>query len=168
MKTCLSLIIALVFAVTISAQTASVTKITSDDLKALEGKQWVGGLTYLDYGTGKKTTIKSNLTISRSATDELNWLFDYQYPEEPKANSKSQLSLSTDGLIFNGETVIENTKLADGARRIVTTKPGNDNNRKALYRFTYDIGKDKFTIRKDVLIDGTTEWFERNTYRWTR
>jgi hypothetical protein len=167
MKTRLHLLIALAFAISASAQTAPVTKITSDDLRALEGNQWIGSLTYLDYGSGKKTTIKSNVTISRSTQDNI-WLFDYQYPEEPKANSKAELVLSTDGTVFDGQTVIENSKLADGLRRIVTTKPGSDNNRKALYRFTYDIGKDKFTVRKDVRIDGATEYFERNTYSWAR
>lgn len=168
MKTCLSFIIALVFAVAVSAQTTSNVKLTSDDLKPLEGKQWVGNLSYLDYGSGKQTTIKSNVTISRSVEKPLTWLFDYQYPDEPKANSKSEVLLSNDGLLFNGETLIENTKLGDSSRRIVTTKPGNDNNRKALYRYTYNFGNDKFSIRKDVLIDGTTEYFERNTYSWTR
>ncbi len=162
------LVVALALVISGSAQIPKKATLNADDLKPLEGKQWVGDLTYLDYGTNKKTTIRSNVTISRSAKKGLTWTFDYQYPGEPNANSKENIVLSQDGLTFDGETVIENTKLADGIRRLVTTKRGNDNDRKALYRFTYEFGKIKFTVRKDVLIDGTTDYFERNTYSWTR
>jgi len=165
MKTTIPLfIVALTLALTVSAQTA---RISPNDLKPIEGAQWVGTLTYLDYGTNKKTSIKSNITISRSEKAGNVWNFDYQYPDEPKANSKSEPSLSADGSTFDGATVLEKT-VEGGKTRIVMIKPGKDNNRTAVYRYTYEFGDGKFSVRRDVKIEGTEEFFERNTYSWTR
>lgn len=91
-----------------------------------------------------------------------------QYPKEPGANKKEDVKLSSDGKTFDGENVIERTKLADGILRVVTSIKGKDDDRDATFRHTYLIGKKSFSIRKDVRFDGETEFFERNTYRWTR
>ena len=155
--------IALVF--TAFAQTA---KITAKDLKPLEGNQWVGSLTYLDYQSKKPTLIKSNVRITRNAADKLKWTFAMQYPLEPKANRSEDVVLSSDGLIFDGESVIERMKLPGGILKIVTTISSKDDDRDATFRHTYLISKKSFSIRKDVKFAGETEFFERNTYRWTR
>ncbi len=34
-------------------------------------------------------------------------VFEYQYPDEPQANSKRTVTVSKDGTVFDGETVIE-------------------------------------------------------------
>src|SRR4051794_25702517 len=99
-----------VFAITIVLAfnaAAQNIRISADDLKPLEGKQWIGTLTYLDYRSKEKTSIKSNVTVTRSKSDKLTWMFDMQYPLEPKANSKNEVKLSPDGMTFDGETVIE-------------------------------------------------------------
>lgn len=159
------LVITIALAVTAFAQTA---KLSAKDLEPLEGKPWTGILTYLDYQSKKPTSIKSNLAISRSTVDQLTWTFDMQYPLEPKANKKDEVKLSSDGGTFDGERVVERTKLPDGVLRIVTTKPGKDDDRSATFRHTYLINKTAFSIRKDVRFDGEKEFFERNTYSWTR
>jgi hypothetical protein len=159
------ILITFVFIDSASAQTA---KISPDDLKTLEGAQWIGTLTYLDYSLNKKTSIRSNVTISRSSVDKFSWKFEYQYPDEPKANSNDNVLLSADGRILDGETVVERTKLADGMLKFVTTKNGEDNGKKALYRYTYLAGKNTFSVKKEARLEGTTEFFVRNEYSWTR
>jgi len=163
MKIVLLLLFTLAFGLTAQAQS-----ISPKDLKSLEGKEWIGTLNYLDYTSNKKISIKSNVTITRPDTKKLTWLYEFAYPDEPKANSKEELVLSVDGKTFDGETVIANTKLPGGGRRIVTTKAGKDNDRPATYRLTYDFTKKRFSVRKDVRIDGAKDYFERNTYTWTR
>ena len=165
MKTILPLF---VFAIALAFSVSAQTKISAKDLKPLEGKQWVGDLVYLDYQSKKLTSIKSNVTITRNVADKLKWTFAMQYPFEPKANSTEDVVLSSDGLIFDGENVIERTKMPGGILKIVTTTKGKDDNRDATFRHTYLIGKKAFSIRKDVKFDGETEFFERNTYSWTR
>jgi len=115
-------------------------------------------LFYLDYGKNTKVSIPSNLTITQSKDNKSSWIFEYQYPDEPKANSKETITISKDGKIFDGETVIERTSLADKTLRIVTEKSGLDNDKKALYRFTYLLSKTSFSIKKEVQYEGTTDF----------
>ncbi len=143
-------------------------KIKATDLQRLMGAQWKGALTYLDYQNNKKVSIPSNLTVTRSSRDKLSWIFEFQYPKEPQANNRETITLAKDGKTLSGETVIERTLLADKTLRIVTEKSGPDNDKKALFRFTYLLSDTKFSIKKEVRYEGTTEYFERNEYVWTR
>ncbi|MGB8507306.1 MAG: hypothetical protein WCD76_02785 [Pyrinomonadaceae bacterium] len=139
-----------------------------EDLRPLTGAQWTGTLTYLDYGKNKKVSIPSNLIVTPSAVDKRSWNFEYQYPDEPKANHKESVVLSKDGRTIDGETVIERTRLAGNTTKLVTEKSGTDNDKQASFRFTYLIGAKSFSIRKEVRYEGTSEFFERNLYSWKR
>jgi len=143
-------------------------KLRVKDLQLLTGNQWTGTLTYLDYRTNKKVSIASNLLVSRSNGDKLSWVFEYQYPDEPKANGKEIVTISKDGGIINGEKVVERVKLAGNTLRIVTEKNGSDNDKKALFRFTYLIGPKSFSIKKDVRYEGAEAFIERNQFSWRR
>lgn len=147
------------------AQTANVK---ADDLGRLTGAQWKGTLTYLDYGRNEKVSIPSNLTVSHSGADERSWMFEYRYPDEPKADGGKSVTVGKDGLTINDERVIERTTLADGTLKIVTEKAGKDNDKPSLFRFTYLLGPKSFSIRKEVRHEGAAEFFERNQYSWTR
>ena len=143
-------------------------KIKANDLQRLAGVQWTGTLTYLDYGKNKKVSIPSNLLITRSADDKLLWIFEFQYPDEPQANSKRNVMIGEDGRSFGDEMVVERTKLANKTLKIVTNKNGMDNDKPALLRFTYLLGPTSFSIRKEVKYEGASEFFERNEYSWRR
>lgn len=136
------------------------------DLKPLEGGRWTGGLTYLDYRSGKPVTIRCDLLVGRK--DPRTWSFSYEYPDEPKANSTADVSLSADGSTYDGETVTERGKAAGGLLRFITSKRGTDNDKPATFRYTYLLGLRSFSVKKEVRIDGTENWFERNTYSWTK
>ncbi len=158
-------LIALAFSAFAVGQTQ---KVKSGELKNLTGVQWTGTLSYLDYRKNTRVSIPSNLTVTQSKDNKLSWIFEYEYPDEPKANSKEEIALSKDGKIFDGETVIERKILADKTLRLVTEKSGPDNDKKALFRFTYLLNKKSFSIKKEVKYDGTTEFFVRNEYSWKR
>lgn len=127
-----------------------------------------GSLSYLDYRTSKMVTIPSNLTVTQLAGDKLTWVFEYQYPDEPKANSRETVTISKDGRTINGETVVEKAKLAGNTLRIVTEKSGPDDNRSALFHFTYLLNANSLSIKKEVRYEGMMEFFGRNQYSWKR
>ncbi len=143
-------------------------KIKSGDFKLLTAGQWKGKLTYQDYRSNKKVSILSNLTVTESNEDKLSWIFEYEYPDEPKANKKSIVKISKDGKTFDDETVVERTNLPNKTLKIVTTKNGMDNNKPAVFRYIYLINKKTFSIKKEVKYEGTQEFFERNEYSWNR
>jgi hypothetical protein len=143
-------------------------KIKSSDFKLLTAGQWKGKLTYQDYRSNKKVSILSNLTVTESNEDKLSWIFEYEYPDEPKANKKSIVTISKDGKTFDDETVVERTKLPNKTLKIVTMNNGTDNDKPAVFRHTYLLSKTGFSIKKEVKYEGTQEFFERNEYSWIR
>jgi hypothetical protein len=143
-------------------------RLEAGDLKRLTGAQWKGTLTYLDYGKNKKVSIPSNLTVTGPAADALTWTFDYQYPDEPRANSRDAVVVGGDGTIIDGGRVIERTITPEGTLKIVTEKAGPDDDKASLFRFTYLIGATTFSIKKEVRREGAADFFERNRYSWTR
>ena len=143
-------------------------KLKVSDLQILTGAKWVGNLNYLDYGKNSNVSIPSTLSVMRSEDDNLSWVFDYKYPDEPKADSKETVKLSNDGKTFNGEKVIERTKLKDKTIKIVLEKSGTDNDKKALFHYIYLLNKNSFSIRKEVKYEGENNFFVRNEYSWKR
>jgi hypothetical protein len=159
----------LVFAASLCGAAAQpAPRIEPADVQRLTGAPWRGSLTYLDYTSRKPTTIASALVVTRVDGDGRSWVFDYQYPDEPKANSASRVSIAGDGSTIDGERVVERSVLAGGIVRIVTEKSGEDDRRPAMFRFTYLVGDSSFSRRKEVKFEGTTDYFERHTYSWTR
>lgn len=147
---------------------AQTPRVIPEDLRPLTGDRWTGTLVYRDYRSNKETSIPSNLKVTQSAEKSLTWTFEYEYPKEPKANSKENVILSEDGTSIDDEKIVERENLAGGVLRLVTERRGKDNNQDALIRHTYLIGKSSFSIKKEVRPEGSAEFFERNRYTWRR
>ena len=138
-----------------------------EDFRLLTGGRWTGALVYRDYQSNKETSIPSHLTVTESKGENLTWIFVYEYPNEPKANSTEKVKLTNDGTSINDERVVARESVAGGVR-LVTERHGKDNNRDALIRYTYMIGDSSFSIKKEVQPEGSTSFFERNRYTWRR
>lgn len=143
-------------------------RVSPEDLRKLSGSRWTGTLTYLDYRSNRPVSIPSSLTVTQAGGDENAWVFEYEYPDEPKANGKQTLKLEEGGTVFDGETVVERTGLDSGGFRLVTVKRGRDNDKDALFRFTYTLDGAAFSVKKEVKPEGAAEYFERNRYSWKR
>lgn len=151
-----------------SAPTARPAALAAD-LDQLAGEGWTGSLTYLDYTSRKPFTMPATLAVSRipGAADP-SWTFRLGYPDEPRANSEHTITLTAGGSLLDGETVLERTPLPAGGIRLITETDGEDDHRPARLRHEYDLSPKSCTIRKLVRPQGSPEFFERNTYRWTR
>jgi hypothetical protein len=139
--------------------------LTAGDLKVLEGAEWVGTLTYLDYSSNKQTSIKSNVRFTPDK--EGTWTAEYSFPDEPKANSRSAFTVSADGTMLNGQKIVGLGSKGD-VLKIITTAEGMDSDKKAAFRFTYYVSRNTLIIRKQVKLEGTEKFFERNVYNWSR
>jgi hypothetical protein len=148
------------------AQTTST--ISLKDFKLFEGN-WNGSLTYMDYSSNKPYTMPANINVKQiRKTNQL--VFLNTYPDEPKANSADTITISKDGKMLNKETVKSIQKLGDGNTEIITETTGVDgnDNKPALLRHIYIVGKKKFVIRKEVQFVGQTEWLKRHEYNYTK
>ena len=139
------------------------------DFKPAFGKL-KGSLTYLDYSSGRPYTMPANIIISRDNTNDHRLIFAFEYPDEPKASGNDTLIISNDGLQVDGAAVISKKKNREGYLEIVTEKNGIDgnDNRKAVLKHIYTIGKKMFSNRKEVRFDGEEKFILRNEYKMSR
>lgn len=138
----------------------------ANDFKALIGC-WQGTLTYLDYTTNKPFSMPANLNIQRVVNTN-NFIFANIYPNEPQANSTDSVSISASGKHINKELIKSRRILSDGNTEIVTELLGEDgnDNKKALFKFTYVIGIKLYAHKKEVQFAGRREWILRHEYKY--
>lgn len=112
--------------------------------------------------------MPANVTIEEGKS-EFTLTLNTKYPNEPKANNKSKISISKDGKSINKEKVVSRSR--EGSNILITTeyngKDGNDN-KKATIRHYYTFGTKNFIIRKEVRFDGEEEWILRNEFNYRR
>lgn len=139
-----------------------------NELHSLPGNKWTGTLAYLDYESNKEISIPVELTVFQS--DELKniFIFNYEYPEEPNANSIDSAVISNGGKYFDNEKLITKSVLPDNTLEFVTEKPGEDNNRKAVFRYTYRLSDNRFSVLKEVMYTDEENYFKRNEFKFVR
>lgn len=142
--------------------------IVPKDLKSLVGC-WKGSLTYLDYTSNKPFSMPANMVV-KDFTNSGIIVYALAYPEEPSANSTDTLFISADGKSVNNEPVTGKTKTANHGLEIITeinSVDGNDH-KPCIIRHTYTLGKNTYSIKKEVLFTGQEKWILRNIYSFTR
>lgn len=139
------------------------------DFKPVSGA-WTGIITYKDHTSGKPFSMPASLAVEKDSTNEYRLILRYSYPQEPVANGNNTLVLSPDGKQINGELVVSKERDAKGILKVVTEKTGMDGNddRKAILKHIYFIGKKTFIIRKEVTLEGEDEFMMRNEYTMSR
>ena len=126
---------------------------------------WEGQLTYLDYGTNKPFSMPANLQVTRISNTK-SFVLANIYPEEPKANANDTIIISGDGSYINKEKITSKQIDKDGTVRLTTELSGEDGNdqKQALFRFSYLLSPTGFTFRKEVQFTGNKEWILRHEY----
>lgn len=157
-------LIVLMCAVSVNAQQA---KVDINDFKVLIGN-WQGALTYLDYSSGKPYSMPANVEIKQ--LDKSNYfVLSNIYPDEMSANGLDTLVISLDGTMIGTETVKSKKQLENGNLEVITEELGKDgnDNKPALFKHTYTIGKTVFKKRKDVQFIGETSWINRHEFAYS-
>jgi hypothetical protein len=154
--------------IVVIAASALFATVSIKDFKPAFGN-WQGTLTYLDYTSGKPYTMPCNITVSKNGSNANNLILAFEYPNEPKANGNDTIVISTDGRMIDDEQVVSKEK-ENGLLKIITERNGVDgnDNRKAIIRHIYSIGKKSFSVRKEVKFDGEEKWILRSEYKMNR
>ncbi|MEM7639525.1 MAG: hypothetical protein AAF269_10695 [Pseudomonadota bacterium] len=140
--------------------------LTPDVFDAIVGDDWLGELTYLNYGAPVKDfTIPAELDVERV---EQGLKMAYIYPDEPHQNSTVTARISKDGSKLMGAPVTLNAMQASGVREIRTAYPCEDMGKAAECEMIYLLSRDEVVMRKMVTYEGETEAFRRNVYVFTR
>ena len=143
-------------------------RVSPADFKSLLG-MWQGSLTYLDYSSGKPYTMGADIDIKQIGASN-SFIFSNTYPKESGANSIDTMVISKNGKMINGNTV-KSKRLLDNGNTEITTEvlntDGNDN-KSAVLKHTYIIGKNIYINRKEVRFTGQKIWIKRNEYKYVR
>ena len=145
---------------------SSEKKVEPEDLEMLLG-DWSGSLTYIDYGSNQPYTMPANLIV-KQGENKYRFTLIFEYPNEPKANSKGKITVSKNGEQLNKKAVKSKQILSNGQVQITTEYHGKDNNKKALIRNLYILGSNQFIIRKEVKSENSDTWLKRNEYKFKR
>ena len=170
-KTILFLLLCVtVYAFEANGQT--VVKIEESHLKELTGN-WSGELTYLDYKDDKsKISLKVRTTNSWSKP-ALTRRTIFTEPNGKEIKSDSVLKIGDDRRSLDEDKdnwrVVKNDYDRDKKQRIIILETdGEDNNKKANLRKTIAIGKNQYSITKEVRYEGTSDYIFRNEFRFSR
>ncbi|PTM07811.1 MAG: hypothetical protein DA407_09790 [Bacteroidetes bacterium] len=158
--------ILIVFTFLLPTYNYSQSIVSTDDLNTLLG-EWVGTLTYTDYGTNKPFTMPANLIVKRGKNN-YQLILNINYPKEPNANSKDKIKISKDGTQLNKLDIKSKENLPNGQIQITTQYSGKDNGIKALIKNIYIIGNSTFIMRKEVKFEKSDDWLMRNEYKYSR
>lgn len=137
----------------------------AQDFSVIEG-DWVGTLTYTDYGSGELTVIATKSIVTSISDTKIKYTIFY--PDEPWEDSKSTINVSKDGRLLDGHVISERVIGEDGTLIVTTNHRGEDDNRPADIRQTYGISPVNFYIRKSVKFDDNNAYLERNIYEFRR
>ena len=154
------------FTLLFSLQSVGQKTITSDDLNLIIGK-WTGSLTYIDYSSNEPYTMPANLIVKQGKNKNQLLLLN-NYPKEPKANNKEKIKISKNGSRLNKIKVKSKEKISGEKVKIVTEYSGKDNNKKAIIKTIYIVGKNELIIRKEVKIKSSDDWILRNEYKYSK
>ena len=152
--------------VSVSANGQNKPSISAKDFAMLTGKQWMGTLTYLDYSSGKQTTIPANLTVVKE--NNRVWYFLNEYPQEPQENSTDTVLLNRDRRSFNNQTIISRKKINNNTLEIITEKESDGDEVAKIFRYTYRINNKKYSVKKEERRLTEEKFIERNTYSYQR
>jgi hypothetical protein len=111
--------------------------------------------------------MSANINIGLTS-DGKGYVFEYEYPKEPHANSTDTTFI--EGNQFGKDKIVEFKHTSDGGYKFITEIEGNDgnDNKKAILRHTYILTSNTYIIVKEVKFEGTDKWIKRNEYHLTR
>lgn len=139
--------------------------VSAQDFSAIAG-DWVGTLTYTDYGSGELTVIRTRASVTSISDTDIK--YTTFYPDEPWEDSKSTVKISNDGRLLDGHVILERIVGEDETLIVTTQYSGEDDNRPADILQTYGLSPTNFYIRKEVKFDDSKVYMLRNTYAFSR
>lgn len=132
---------------------------------------WDGTLTYLDYGDNETRVSLETSVVYTADPAGLDFEFAYTEPNGEIIRDEGTLRVLDDGRVGMGMEAFQvQQREVRGPTDllIVMTRRGTDNDRPGMVWRTIQIEGDVLTIRQEVLLDGTTDRFTRNEYRFQR
>lgn len=160
-----SIVVFLAFHSAIAQQSSSVS---IRELSVLVGS-WKGTLNYGGTIIRKPYTTTAELVVKQIGSSNKFELL-HVYTKDPNDNTRDTISISDNGTALNRATIKSKRTTSDGNMEIITEVPGfdHDNDKAAIVRHTYTIGKQNYKFKKEVQLEGLSDWLERQEFNYAR
>lgn len=145
-----------------------VATISPAEFKNLTGC-WQGTLNYSGTVIRKPFTTRAELVFKQIQASN-SFRFLHIYTANPNENVADTITISKDGKKLNDATIKSKRTTKDGSLEIITEAAGfdHDNDKAAIIRQTYTIGKSLYTYKNQVQLEGQTDWLDRKEFKYTR
>ncbi|NNE05695.1 MAG: hypothetical protein HKN15_08245 [Xanthomonadales bacterium] len=140
--------------------------VSMQDFRILEGENWEGSLSYLNYGSDQRYSIPVMMAIE--ILNDRSLRFSIRYPGEEQYNDSEKIRISRNGKRVDGFDLVAREDRADGALILTSQGSGRDDDRKADIQTVYTISANAFQIEKNIRFGQDDEFFNRNTYQFVR
>jgi hypothetical protein len=130
---------------------------------------WQGTLNYSGTIIRKPYTTTAELVVKQIGASS-SFEFLHIYTKDPGEKVADTITISKDGRKLNNGTITSERYTSEGNLEIITEFAGfdHDNNKAAIIRQTYTIGEQFYTYKKQVQLEGQTDWLERQEFLYAR
>jgi hypothetical protein len=142
--------------------------ISSATLKNLVGC-WQGTMNYSSTIIRKPYTTTAELII-RQLGKSNKFEVVHVYTKDPRENVIDTIIISKDCRKLNNASIKTKRTTRQGSTEIITTvsELDHDNNKPATVKRTYTLGKNLYTYKKQVQLQGQSAWLDREEFTYTR
>ncbi len=130
---------------------------------------WQGTLNYSGTIIRKPFTTPAELIVKQIGTSN-QFVFLHIYAKDSNQKVADTLIISNDGKKINNATITSKQCTPEGNVEIITEFSGfdHDNNKAAVIKQTYTIGKQLYIYKKEVQLEGQTDWLDRQDFEYKR
>jgi hypothetical protein len=128
---------------------------------------WQGSLNYAGTIIRKPFSTTAGLIVKQAGNSD-TLLFVNLYTKNAYENVTDTITISIDGRRVNNDTIKSKRYTNEGSIEIITEAQGfdHDNNKAAIVRKTYTIGKRFYTYKKQVQPEGETDWLDSEEFKY--
>lgn len=130
---------------------------------------WQGTLNYSGTIIRKPYSTPATLVV-RQIGKSNQFVFLHTYTTDPKDALQDTITISKDGRMLNKGPIKSKRSTTDGDLEIITESQGfdHDNNIASVIRQTYSFGKERYVYKKQVQLQGQTDWLDRQEFNYLR
>ena len=130
---------------------------------------WQGILNYSGTMIRKPYATKAELVVKQIGRSN-RFDFVHIYTKDPHDNVHDTITISNDGKKVRKEAIKSKRYNKKGNLEIITEDLGfdHDNNKPSLIRQVYTFGKGYYMYKKQVQLEGQTEWLDRQEFNYVR
>src|SRR4051812_30882771 len=130
---------------------------------------WQGTLNYSGTIIRKPYSTNAEVIVKRVGKSHRKFEFLHIYTKDPKDNAADTITISEDGRKLNNAMIKSKRYTPEEDLEVITEALGfdHDNDKAAIVKQTYTLGKGSYSYKKQVQLEGQADWLDRLEFKYT-